>query len=110
MSNNNVFAIALKYYTLGRCVIPPGGGHDGKSALITWKAYQTARPTDSQLEAWQRELNPKVWAMPTGPVSGCFVADCDTQEPIGMMEAAGLKPHVKTRKGCHYYCRWRPGQ
>lgn len=106
MSNNTLFAIAYKYHTLGRCVIPSGSGHEGKAALIQWKRYQTERPTDQQLETWQRELNPKVWAMPTGPISDIFVVDCDTPEATATMEAAGLKPHVKTRKGHHYYCKW----
>lgn len=106
MSGNNAFAIAYKYHTLGRCIIPSGGGRDGKSALIQWKPYQSTRPTDKQLEEWQRTLNPSVWAMPTGPVSGLFVVDCDTKEAITMMEATGLKPHVRTAKGFHYYVDW----
>jgi putative DNA primase/helicase len=52
MSNNNAFAIAMKYHTLQRCVIPPGGGPDGKSVLMHWKRYQTERPTDTQLDEW----------------------------------------------------------
>ncbi|GAI16510.1 unnamed protein product, partial [marine sediment metagenome] len=58
------------------------------------------------VQEWQSTLNPTVWAMPTGLVSGLFVVDCDTPEANTMMEAARLKPHVKTRKGYHYYCRW----
>ena len=52
MSTDNAFSIAYKYHTLGRCVIPSGGGHDGKQALIQWKRYQNERPTDAQLEEW----------------------------------------------------------
>lgn len=106
MSSNNAFSIAYKYYTLGRCVIPSGGGRDGKSALIQWKQYQAERPSNAQLEVWQRELNPKVWAMPTGTVSDLFVVDCDSQQAVAMMKAAGLQPHIKTAKGYHYYVRW----
>ena len=106
MSGNNAFSIAYKYHTLGRCVIPSGGGHDGKQALIQWKRYQNERPTDAQLEEWQKSLNPPVWAMPTGPVSGLFVVDCDTKEANAIVEATGLKPHSQTRKGFHYYMRW----
>lgn len=47
MISNNAFATAYKYYTLRRCVIPSGGGRAGKSALIQWKACQTARPTEA---------------------------------------------------------------
>lgn len=59
MSGNNVFAIAYKYHTLGRYIIPSGGGTDGKSALIQWKPYQTTRPTDTQLQEWQSQLRHK---------------------------------------------------
>ncbi len=106
MSGNNTFAIAYKYHELGRCVIPSGGGRDGKPALIQWKPYQSTRPTDTQLQEWQKTLNPSVWAMPTGPVSGLFVVDCDTPEANAMMEVVGLKPHAQTRKGYHYYVKW----
>ncbi len=107
MSGNNVFAVVYKYHTLGRCVIPSGGGDKRKKALIPWTPYQTRKPDDMQLEKWQRELKPEVWAMVTGPVSGLFVVDCDTKEAIAMMEAAGIKPHAKTpRGGYHYYCKW----
>lgn len=104
--NDNIFDIAFKFHTLGLCVIPSGGGADGKAALIQWKRYQTERPTDEQIEEWQRDLNPTVWAMITGPVSGCFVIDCDTEESTAMMEAAELSPHVKSPKGHHFYIRW----
>ena len=94
----NTFSIACKYHVLGRCIIPSGGGRDGKQTLIQWKRYQSERPTDAQLEKWHKSLNPSVWAMPTGPVSSLFVVDCDTLEGRATMEAAGLRPHVKTAK------------
>jgi len=106
VSGDNTFAIAYKYHTLGRCVIPSGGGRDGKQALIQWKRYQTERPTDALLDDWQNKLNPSVWAMVTGRVSKLFVVDCDSKEAVAMMEAVGLKPHDRTRNGFHYYVRW----
>jgi len=106
MSGNSTFVTAYKYHELGRCVIPSGGGRDGKQALIQWKRYQSKRPSDARLRDWQKRLNPPIWAMPTGPVSGLFAVDCDTKEAIAMMESAGLKPHVKTAKGFHYYVDW----
>jgi len=105
MPSDDTFAIAHKYFALGRCVIPSGGGTDGKAALIQWKPYQSAKPTEEVIQKWQRELKPAVWAMPTGAVSGCFVVDADTRESVARMEASGLRPHVKTRKGAHYYCQ-----
>ena len=106
VSNNDVFTIAYKYHELGRCIIPSGGGRDGKSALVQWKRYQTEQPTNAQIEEWQSKLNPSIWAMPTGPVSQLFGVDCDTPKANATMEAAGLKPHVKTAKGFHYYVCW----
>jgi putative DNA primase/helicase len=106
MSDNSIFETAWKFHTLGRCVIPSGGGSDGKAALIPWKQYQKTRPTDTQLQEWQANLTPTIWAMPTGAVSGLFVVDCDTPEANELMKAAGLKPHVKTAKGYHYYVAW----
>jgi putative DNA primase/helicase len=108
MNENDTFAIAYKYHMLGRCVIPSGGGRDGKSALILWKSYQTTSPTDAQLDAWQKTLKPSIWAMLTGPVSRLFAVDCDSEEANAMMEAEGLKPHVSTGKGFHYYVHWPP--
>ncbi len=101
------FEIAFKFHTLGRCVIPSGNGPDGKAALVHWKRYQTERPTDAQLQEWERDLGPRIWAMPTGPVSGLFAIDCDSQQAVATMHEEGLKPHVRTpRGGEHFYCRY----
>jgi len=105
MTKEATFGTAFKFHTLGRCVIPSGGGKKGKAALVKWTPYQRARPDDSQLEHWQRSLTPAVWAMVTGQVSGCFVIDCDTTEAIVMM--GSLKPHIRTpHGGCHYYVHY----
>jgi putative DNA primase/helicase len=108
MLGNDTFAIAYKYFSLGRSIIPSGGGLDGKAALIQWKPYQTTKPTEQIIQKWQKEIKPTVWAMPTGPVSGCFVIDADTPESVAAMETLGLHPHVKTRKGAHFYCQLPP--
>jgi putative DNA primase/helicase len=105
MPVDDTFAIAYKYFSQGRCIIPSGGGPDGKAALIQWKPYQTAKPTKEIIQKWQKELKPAVWAMPTGSISGCFVIDADTPESVARMKELGIRPHVKTRKGAHYYCR-----
>lgn len=104
MADSSAYDYARKYLSIGRCVIPSGGGKDGKAALVNWKVYQTTRSSEDQLKAWQKELKPSIYAMPTGPVSSCFVVDCDNPEAANILEAAGLKPHVRTRKGMHFYC------
>ena len=67
MSNNNVFAIAYKYHTLGRCAIPSGDGPDGKAALVQWKRYQREQPTDVQLQEWQSKAI-QVWEAEEKPI------------------------------------------
>lgn len=99
------FAVAHKYLKIGRAVIPSSGGTDGKAALIQWNRYQTELPTDDQIEGWQHNLNPSVWAMITGPVSGCFVIDYDLRQAVALIETAELEPHIKTAKGYYYYVR-----
>ena len=104
--DNDIFDAACRYCSLGRCVIPSGGGSDGKAALIPWKTYQTTAATEEQLQKWQQDLNPSIWAMVTGSVSQIFAVDCDSSEANFLMAAAGIKPHVKTKKGYHYYCSY----
>ncbi|MDO8716771.1 MAG: AAA family ATPase [Dehalococcoidales bacterium] len=100
------FTQAWKFHSLGRSVIPSGGGEKGKASLVKWEPYQTAKPTDDEVSDWQEKLQPKVWAMVTGPISGIFVIDCDTPESAGAFALAGLTPHVKTPRGSHYYFRY----
>ena len=75
MSDNNTFSIVYKYYTLGRCVIPSGGGPSSKSPLVPWTEFQKRLPTEDELRQWQSQFNSKLWGMVTGKISGIFVAD-----------------------------------
>jgi hypothetical protein len=106
MDNLSIFDAACRYCSLGRCVIPSGGGSDGKAALVPWKIYQITAPAEGQLQKWQQELKPPIWAMVTGPVSGVFAIDGDSPEANFLMAASGIRPHVKTKKGYHYYCSY----
>lgn len=108
MNNNNVFAIAYKYHTLGYSIIPSGGAETHKKALVTWKPFQTRKATEEEIGQWQETLNPTIWAVVTGEISKLFIIDIDKPPAIAMMEAARIKPHIKTSRGFHYYCRW-PG-
>lgn len=102
MASGTPFDIAFKYHTMGRCVIPSGGGEAGKKALVPWLPYQAKPPDDEQLQTWEMELQPKVWAMVTGAVSNVFVIDCDSVSGEQLLN--DLKPHIKTpRGGSHYY-------
>ncbi len=68
MSGNNTFS-------MGRCVIPSGGGPSSKSPLVPWTEFQKRLPTEDELRQWQSQFNPKLWGMVTGKISGIFVAD-----------------------------------
>lgn len=104
---NDPFAIAWKYHSLGRSVIPSGGGEKGKGALVKWEPYQARSPSDIEVESWHNELHPKIWAMITGHISGVFVVDCDSPEATALFDLGGIKPHVRTpRGGSHYYFQY----
>lgn len=109
MRTDNYTAVR-KYHSLARCVIPSGGGDKLKKALVAWKPYQSVLSTEEEIEKWQKDLNPAVWAMVTGEISGCFLIDNDSsREVTAMMDSVGLKPHVRTpRGGSHYYIK-HPG-
>jgi len=109
VSNNDVFATALNLLTLGFSVIPSGGGNTGKAPLVTWTAFQKRRPTEDELRQWQRELQPKLWGIVTGEISGMCAGDADNDQAKKVFEASDLYPHVGTpRGGGHYYFRY-PG-
>ena len=104
------YTASFKYHSLGRCVIPSGGGDKGKKALVKWEPYQDRQSTEDEIQGWQKQLNPALWAMVTGRVSGLFVIDNDSSEELTkMMVAEGIKPHSRTpRGGSHYYVK-HPG-
>jgi len=105
----DVFAVAYKFRTLGRCVIPSGGGDKYKKAQIKWSPFQKRLSTEAELQNWQKKLNPSVWAMITGKVSGCFIVDNDSsREATEMMDLVGLKPHTRTPRGGSHYCIKQP--
>jgi hypothetical protein len=72
---NSTFAIAYKLLTLGFSVIPSGGGDKGKAPIVNWRECQKRQPTDAELETWHRELNPQLWGIVTGAISGVVVVD-----------------------------------
>ncbi len=105
---SDAFATAYKLLSLGYSVIPSGGGDSGKAPRIIWQQYQTQLPTLADLERWNRELQPTLWGIVTGPISGILPADADTAEARAIFEDAGLKPHTITPRGQHFYFKY-PG-
>ncbi len=106
--NNIETAIALM--EMGYCVIPSGGKSDGKHKrpLVSWKDYQTNIPDSAKLKDWDLQYKPTLWGIVTGEISHLVVIDADDKSIIDLFQNAGLKPHVKTRRGEHYYFNW-PG-
>jgi len=104
---SDTYATAFKLLTLGFSVIPSGGGDKGKAPIVNWTKYQSNKPTEDDLERWERELQPKLWGIVTGAISGAVVIDTDTAEVKALM--GNTKPHViPPRKGGHYYYK-HPG-
>jgi len=105
-----IFSIALKLLALGYSLIPSGGGSEGKAPIVKWQDHQKKRPSKGQLKEWADKLKPKLWGIVTGEKSGIVVVDIDSAEAMKMMEAAGLRPHIRTpRGGAHYYFK-HPGR
>ena len=93
----DAYATAFKLLTLGFSVIPSGGGDKSKAPLVNWRDCQTTAPDESQLEAWERELNPALWGIVTN--DRIAVIDADTPETRVALEAEIGEPHVTTPRG-----------
>ena len=108
---------ALALARLGLSVIPvprprpgavKGSPGDGKVPLISWKQYQSQRPTEDELRAWfATEQNT---AVVTGGVSNIVVVDADSPEAVAWVKRNILRTpwRVRTARGLHLYYR-HPG-
>jgi hypothetical protein len=103
-----VYETVLELLKAGRCVVPSGGGDTGKHPLVKWAEYQKRMPTEAEISQWQTELKPTVWGIVTGEISGVVLFDADKPEIIKLFDDAGLKAHVITKRGRHYYFKY-PG-
>jgi putative DNA primase/helicase len=81
---------------LGLSIIPCGP--DKKPLLPAWKPFQSRRPTEQEISAWER-LNPATWAMITGAVSRRITLDFDGEPGRRILETLNLKPHRRTPSG-----------
>ncbi|MFH1031093.1 MAG: phage/plasmid primase, P4 family [Chloroflexota bacterium] len=107
---NNPIEVATKYLTMGRSIMPTGApGKDNKHKapyLESWKGLQNKRAELVQIIQWQNKYHNSLWGMITGSISNCFVIDIDDKEAVKTM--GDLKPHVKTKRGWHWYFK-HPG-
>jgi hypothetical protein len=67
--------------------------------LASWKPFQLERANIDQLEQWNRELQPPIWAGVTGDVSGIFTLDFDGEPGRATLERLGFDPHRGTPRG-----------
>ncbi len=107
---NSTYATAFKLHTLGFSVIPSGGGDKGKAPLVNWRDFQDKPPDDGQLQNWQDTLQPHLWGIVTGAISGLVVVDADTSEARADLEKLLGPPHILTpRGGGHWYFKQPEG-
>ena len=91
---------------LGWSVIPC---RRDKRPCLSWKQFQSRRPTREEIRSWQSEYNPCAWAVITGTVSGVVVLDFDGETGHRTCTALNLTPHVKTGSGGSHVYVEHPG-
>ncbi len=98
----------LALHDLGFSLIPLKPAD--KRPRIAWQAYQKARASRSDIEAWFKALPSGNIGIVTGEVSGLVVLDLDNYEAIAEAQRRGLPDTliVRTGKGQHVYFR-HPG-
>lgn len=84
-----------------------------KQPMIKWKEYQTRRPEMNEIERWFDRVDPKSVGIGivTGAISQLTVVDFDTPEAFQKAKRLNFPstPLVKTGRGFHAYCRYKPG-
>jgi putative DNA primase/helicase len=105
---DNIITV-LKLRAMNRSVIPSGGGPTKKAPIVDWTIYQHELASIDQLVQWDNELNPTLWGIVTGAISGVVVFDTDAPEAFKVFDDAGLHPHIITKRGRHYYFK-HPGK
>jgi Bifunctional DNA primase/polymerase, N-terminal/AAA domain len=67
--------------------------------LSSWKAFQSARATDDNLQAWFGNGQRRNIAIVTGAVSSVVVVDCDSPEAIAWADQHLPATEMRTRTG-----------
>ncbi len=78
---------------------------------LKWGPYNSYRPTDRCIAAWQTMFPNAAWGVVTGPISGVFVLDVDGEEGKETLRKMGVElPNTwmtrTQRGGLHYYFKW----
>jgi hypothetical protein len=106
MSGITVLKWALRYHTLGWCIIPIP--HGQKVARVRWKQYQTKRPDEGQLHKWLEDNHSNIAGVLGRVAGGLACRDFDTEQGYKQWagehsDLAGKLPTVKTARGYHVY-------
>jgi len=99
-NNKEWLEYAVKYLQYGFSIIPIG---PNKQPLLSWKEYQSRKPTTKELEGWSNLDNLRGLAVVTGKISGVFVLDVDEG---GKVEDLPQTPIVRTGSGIHYFFKY----
>lgn len=97
---------ALKYEEMGWAIVPA----NGKVPCVSWKQYQTVRPTKEQIIKWWTDMPNSNIAVLTGDISGIIVLDIDLKH-YRSPEEFELPTTVSSstaNKGWHYFFKY-PG-
>jgi len=93
-------------HAAGWSLIPVG---PDKKALVGWKRYQSERASLEQVEQWQQQHQPAIWAGVTGAVSNVFSLDFDMPSGPDTLHALGLPAHRSTPSGGRHTDVVHPG-
>lgn len=111
----NFLEAAIKYSNLGYSpipIMPPKADMEGKDENkkppISWKPFQTRKPTEEEIRGWSQKYPSSRIALITGKNSNLTVLDCDTKEARERIEEflpdSLITPIAKTpRGGEHLY-------
>jgi hypothetical protein len=103
------FEYALEAAARGWRVIPLAV-HGKKPLISEWPLRASCDP--NQIRKWAAEFPGCNWGVATGPQSGIFVVDADTDDAIEKLKELGPLPPtftVETSKGAHLYLRYPEG-
>ncbi|SHJ67465.1 putative DNA primase/helicase [Malonomonas rubra DSM 5091] len=97
---------ATDYLDRGLSIIPL----NGKIPAYSWSNYQKTPATKEDCREWFQNAKHNIGIV-TGELSGIAIIDFDTEEAFQQAKDRGLPhaPLVKTGRGYHLYCKYKPG-
>lgn len=98
-----------KYLSYGWCLVPVVKG-EKRPAVISWKEYQTRKPTNEELQKWFSDPDVGVGLI-TGKISGVTVIDEDSYKKEGNSSLGLTSPLIVNTGsgGRHLYFKYKEG-